>query len=319
MNAYQHELISGLVRLRRALTSSAKWARGISIIARTGARPSPVSESAAVRPRTDFRMPRPFPKLNRAPKGNLCSASVFHGILGVSAIVLAANAALAQTSLNIGSTPGYPRTTVSVPIDLRRASNAVAAQFDVGFNQNKVTAGEIVPVASLASHIVRSREIAPGVRRVLVYSRSNGAFQSNGFSANLPFSISANEHVSSGPITPANLIVARRDGIAVAPVGSESGTIFIGPVHRNPDGQVQFFLPSLEDERYLIQASTNLLDWMTLTNVVAASEFMDLVDADAPKFPHRFYRPILYEAAGEITRVSRTGNGELTVQVSGLA
>ena len=47
----------------------------------------------------------------------------------------------AQSTLVIGNVPGYPGATVAVPVSLQKATNATAAQFDVAFNTEKVTAG----------------------------------------------------------------------------------------------------------------------------------------------------------------------------------
>src|SRR5262245_34030308 len=75
-----------------------------------------------------------------------------------------------QTSLTVANTPGYPGATDAVPVRVAKATNIVAAQFDVAFNPAKVIAGAPTLTAANAGHIVRSREIAPGVRRTIVYS-----------------------------------------------------------------------------------------------------------------------------------------------------
>jgi hypothetical protein len=41
---------------------------------------------------------------------------------------------------------------------------------------------------------------------------------------------------------------------------------------------------------YRIDASTNLLSWVTLTNVVNSAGTFDFIDSDATDFPRRFYR-----------------------------
>src|SRR3989442_12842968 len=82
---------------------------------------------------------------------------------------------------------------------------------------------------------------------------------------------------------------------------------------------MQFFLPSVPDKRYVIQASTNLVDWLNISNTVAFASFMDLVDADAPKYPHRFYRSALADALGAIGGIARLPNGNLNLQIIGLS
>jgi hypothetical protein len=46
---------------------------------------------------------------------------------------------------------------------------------------------------------------------------------------------------------------------------------------------------------------------------------MDLIDADATRYPHRFYRWVLYDAAGEIGAVMLLPGGRLSFQLAGLA
>ncbi len=220
-----------------------------------------------------------------------------------------------DATIIVGNGRAFPGGATPIFVTARNDGEAVAAQFDVLFNTNKVSAGNAA--ATLASRkIVRSREIAPGVRRVLAYSLAKIPLTNRAF-ASIPFSISAKEYVGSGPIMPSHIFLARSDGTAIEPVSAISGQVFTRPVNRSLDGSVQFFLPSTNDSRYLIQASTNFVDWLTITNMTANADFMDLVDADAGRFPYRFYRPILYEAAGEITGVTRNANG-FRFNVSGL-
>jgi len=219
-------------------------------------------------------------------------------------------------SLKIGSAPAYPGTTVSIPVVVA-SSNAVAAQFDVSVPSTRASIGNGLIGRAGPDHRVRSIEVAPGVRRVLVYSMNNRSISNRGAIVNLPVTVSPQEHVGSGPITPSNVILANRGGTRIEPVDVSSGQVLTRPVNPNANGTVQFFLPSTNDGRYLIQASTNFVDWLTITNVQANADFMDLVDADAPRYPQRFYRQISYEAAGEITSVSRNGNA-LTFQVNAL-
>ena len=89
------------------------------------------------------------------------------------ALCLFAASALAQTTVEIQSVRGYPGQTATVPFFARKATNVVAAQFDLAYAPGHGTLREPVLAARHSNHVVRSREIAPGVRRVLVYSRNN--------------------------------------------------------------------------------------------------------------------------------------------------
>ena len=88
--------------------------------------------------------------------------------------LFAAATGFAQTSLSVGNAPGYPGATISVPVTLRQSGNAVAAQFDVTFNSARVSALEASRGERLTNHVIRSRQIAPGVERVLICSLNNG-------------------------------------------------------------------------------------------------------------------------------------------------
>jgi hypothetical protein len=161
-------------------------------------------------------------------------------LAGSVAATMAAQSGLAQTSLSVGTVRGYPGVTASVPVLVAKARNVTAAQFDVDFIASKVTSAASLLGASIINHIVRSREIAPGVRRILVYSLANSSFTATGRTdvATMPFTVAPQERVGSGPITPANVILARANATAVAPVTLGHGTIFVTPVFRELSGVV---------------------------------------------------------------------------------
>src|SRR6266513_6110746 len=87
-------------------------------------------------------------------------------------MLVSAGSLHAQPLLSVNSVPAYPGATVALPVSLTRATNVVAAQFDVAFDAGRVSSGSAVPIAGLGQKVV-SHEVAPGVRRVLVFSRQN--------------------------------------------------------------------------------------------------------------------------------------------------
>jgi hypothetical protein len=225
--------------------------------------------------------------------GYVCSSRRRFAFCALSfLLLLAANASFAETSLNVGIIPGYPGSTVPVPVNLTKATNVTAAQFDVTFNTNKVASGAVLLGASFSNHVVKSREIAPGVRRVLVYSLKNSSvtFTNGGELAKVPFTVSPQEHVGSGPITPTGALLAKPDATGLAPLSLQAGTIFIQTVHLNDDGSAQFFLPSEVDRSYVIQATTNFMNWFNISTNTATGNYLDLIDMDAHNYRFRFYR-----------------------------
>lgn len=176
-------------------------------------------------------------------------------LFALELIALAASSP-AQTAVEVQSVRGYPGQTTTVPISVRRATNVVAAQFDLAYNTTKGALHEPELSARYSNHVVRSREIAPGVRRVLVYSSGNAELRTNGFGGSFNFDVPVGERVGSGPITPQNVVLARGDATAITPVSVKSGTVFVTPLYRDPaSGVVDLFLPSVVDVRYLIQAT----------------------------------------------------------------
>jgi hypothetical protein len=198
----------------------------------------------------------------------------------------------AQTAVSVGNTPGYPGLTVSLPVSLKNITNVVAAQFDVAYNPAKIGAGTVLPGAAASNHIVKAREISPGLYRIITYSLLNAKIPitNRGDVAKIPFAVSLNERNTSGPVTPGSILLARRDGTAVSPVTSSPGSIFMTPVNRGQNGEVQFFMPATPDNRFVIQATTNFVDWVNISTNVATDYFMDLSDPNAAHYPFRFYR-----------------------------
>ena len=198
----------------------------------------------------------------------------------------------AQASLNVGVAPGFPGATVSVPVTLRQPSGrVVAAQFDLAFDASKVSALAALRGEGLTNHVIRSRQIAPGVERVLIYSVANAPVTpTNVTMANVPFAVSPTEYVGSGPLLPGNVLLAQADASPLEPVNLGSGTIFVRAVNLLPGGEAQFFLPATPNQRYAIQATTNFVNWLNISTNTATSSFLDLLDVDAARYPYRFYR-----------------------------
>ncbi len=195
----------------------------------------------------------------------------------------------AGTSLTVPQVAGYPGLTVSVPVHLTRATNVTAGQFDVAFDSTKVIASAPELNYGAPGHVLRSREIAPGVRRVLFYSLNN-TVASNRVTTAMPFTLPANERTGSGPIVPGNVKLSRPDASEVAPVTAIPGEVFVVPAYVQPNGRAQFFFSSQAGTNYVVQASTDLQNWTNLSTNTATSDFLDLVDTDAVLYPWRFYR-----------------------------
>jgi hypothetical protein len=206
-------------------------------------------------------------------------------------IVLLATNLSGETSLSIGSQPGFPAFPVTLQVMLKSPTNVAAAQFDLSYNPNKVIAGQIELFQALSNHVMRSYDLAPGVRRVLIYSPSNTII-TNRQLARATFAVAAQERSSSGPISPAEAILAQNDGVAVLPLTINAGSIFVTPVHLGDDGTADLFLQVSNDQRYIIQASTNLQHWIPISTNSPVGDYLQHNDPDARNYQHRFYKAV---------------------------
>jgi hypothetical protein len=62
----------------------------------------------------------------------------------------------------------------------------------------------------------------------------------------------------------------------------------VRPVVLLSSGAAQVTLTGLAEQTYPIQASTNLTDWLTITNLVLTNTSGQLVDSSATNLPWRF-------------------------------
>lgn len=250
-----------------------------------------------------------------------CAALGFAWLMIFALVVVGASAAqLPQRppSFSVGSVPGFPGSISHVAIIAARVTNTVAAQFDLAYDPSRLSSRDVALSSRHREHIIRSREIAPGKRRTLIYSMNNARLQTNGFGAEIPFRLVAGERSSGGRIQPENVHLVRRDGSEFNPAVISGGTIFVTPVFRLPDGTAQLFLPAQVDNRYVIQATSDFVTWVNFTNLVASGTFMDLVDEDARDYPQRFYRWASYDVFGELVPVQVVGSRDFVFQVNGL-
>ena len=210
-----------------------------------------------------------------------------------------ASPAFALPKISIGTVRGFPANTVAVPLSLNYASNdlknVVALQADVLFEQSGLVPGVPTAGSAMANHSLSTSLPGTGLRRILVYSPNNTVL-SNGVIANLPFTLAPGDY-RNYTLTLANVILAYADGTQ-APVTVASGGIAVSPVYIRPDGNADFVLSVLADQPFSIQASTNLSDWVNLTDVVPTGPIYIQVDTDAHLYPYRFYRALPASPSG---------------------
>lgn len=59
---------------------------------------------------------------------------------------------------------------------------------------------------------------------------------------------------------------------------------------RDPSGSLRLRLAGGAGRNHILQAATNLADWVTLLTTNPPSGVVEIVDSESGQFPHRFYR-----------------------------
>ncbi len=80
------------------------------------------------------------------------------------------------------------------------------------------------------------------------------------------------------------------DEVSFVPAGLPAFSL--GHGSRLPNGDYQLQLAGEPGRTYLIQASSNLVHWVTLTNLTSTTSLAWFIDVDAKLYPRRFYRAV---------------------------
>ena len=222
-------------------------------------------------------------------------------------------------TLSVGTARGFPGVTVNLPITVRFASNAplnvVAMQADIAFDFRRASIG-VERVASLGPRRLLSSEPTNGTERLLWYGSQLTVF-SNGVVANLTVTVATNSGFSPVALNLRNVILATT-APATVPVTNRSGAVAITTVFVRPDGDVDAFISVTNGETYLIQASTNFADWVTISRQTAESSLLQFIDLDAHQYPYRYYRALPVALAGDWSAATPGANGALRWSLNGL-
>jgi hypothetical protein len=110
----------------------------------------------------------------------------------------------------------------------------------------------------------------------------------------------ANDNVSSfvkhasGKIVIGGLFTSFNDADrhAIAQIKGEPPPSRLGPPSQRPDGSYQFALYGENQVDYRVEASSNLLNWISITNFTAINQPAIIVDPDGSAHQTRFYRAL---------------------------
>ena len=140
------------------------------------------------------------------------------------AILVAAVRASAATILSVENRSALAGASVGLSVNLGQGGNAVVgAQFDLTFDTNSVSLSATTRLG-LTNHLMRSRQLAPGRQRVLIYSLQNSNLP-DGEILRLQFLIHSNVADGIYALSLSNAILANQSGMAVLPLAVTNGAI----------------------------------------------------------------------------------------------
>ncbi len=197
----------------------------------------------------------------------------------------------AQVRMRVGASRGYPATAITIPMTLTARSNIVALQADIVHDARALALASANAGTATGGNRLVSSSPAPGVRRLLLYS-PDGRPLNDGEIVQLPVVVGSNIFEGVYRLTLTNVVVATA---AAQPLVStnRSGLIVISPVFLRQDGGVDFYLNVTSEQTYLVQASTNLTDWLTLSTNLATGPLLEMTEEEAGRVHRqRFYRAL---------------------------
>jgi hypothetical protein len=147
----------------------------------------------------------------------------------------------------------------------------------------------------------------------LFYTRDGSELETNVAFGTLPVTIPAGDYQGGGRIAITNAIVARTNAVATLPLGLSAGGVFSTPIFHGDDGVVDMLLVVQSNRLWVVQASTNFVNWVNIATNFSTLDYVVATDQDAPHFPLRFYRAKLYGATsgGQINGLSFLSGGRL--------
>lgn len=213
-------------------------------------------------------------------------------VLGLSPVIAARATDLRVTGLFLA-----PSATGFVEIELLATAPAVGVQVDLDYPATEFVLGPAERGPALASHALRDAEVAPGRRRMLVYSTRNDRL-SNGVLARIPVTHVGAAGTGSFELPLAAALVATPDGLSHRPLNTVAGSILLGAsappalsaLTLTPEGGVRFVLSGTEGSTYQIEASDDLRSWIDLDRHTLLGREKVIQDLPPLAVRHRFYR-----------------------------
>lgn len=240
---------------------------------------------------------------------------VVSGLSLLAVLPLAAQPAQTNAAtISVAAVRGIPGSTVNVPLATSHTGVVSAVQYDLSYHPAKMSAGTLLSGNVSNNFITRSRQIAPGVHRILTYNSSLALLPTNTVIGELPFTVPAGLLSGGGRITISNAVAASLSATLVAPLRLRHGAVLVEPVYRGPDGVVDLFLIVQSNRTYVVQATTNFVSWINIATNFAGFDYLVEQDPDAVNYQARFYRAVQVDTAvgGQIIAVNLSAGNEMT-------
>jgi hypothetical protein len=203
--------------------------------------------------------------------------------------------AVSAGELRLGQAYAPPGSVVTVPVTCNAATGTAAAQFDVSFDPAVASVAGIAGGSSLSGHLVDQQLLAPGHWRALVYSSTNGPI-APGTMAQVQFAIATNAPDGDMSLVLGNAILAQANGQPVQPLTLTDGLLrvssagYFASATLDTGGQLKLQFQGVEGRQYVLEASTNLTEWVLISTNTVVGGTISLVETDVYAFEQRFYR-----------------------------
>ena len=212
------------------------------------------------------------------------------GIYLAGALLMAtASAGLSAPTTTLpfdGVAPGY---TLLEPITIHATNSLAGFQCDVLFDASRLSCTNVPTLFSgPVGVVVDGALIQPGQYRLLAYSPTGAALTTN-VVCDVTFSAVTNAASGQVPLGAGTIHFGDSNAVAITTGKVNPGLILVGTAFGifPSGGRAQFL--GVSGSNYVINASTNLTSWTTITTNTATNSLAWTVDTNSLVLPHRFY------------------------------
>src|SRR5262249_24613654 len=124
----------------------------------------------------------------------------------------------------------------------------------------------------------------------------------------LPFTLAAGDFSAGGRVALTNGLASRTNATAVTPLQTIPGGVVVSQVFVGEDGVVDLALRVVSNRTYVVQASTNFVNWVNVFTNFADTDLLIASDSTAVGMPFRFYRGVSISVGGQPLAQSQANN-----------